>query len=29
VDFWPNNGKTLQPGCPKRNYKFLTDNGMF
>ena len=27
VDFWPNKGKTLQPGCPKRNYKPLTDNG--
>lgn len=27
VDFWPNGGKTLQPGCPKRNYKPLTDNG--
>lgn len=27
ADFWPNNGKTLQPGCPKRNYKPLTDNG--
>ena len=27
VDFWPNSGKTLQPGCPKRNYKMLTDNG--
>ncbi|XP_052865814.1 phospholipase A1 VesT1.02 isoform X1 [Anopheles cruzii] len=26
ADFWPNNGKTLQPGCPKRNYKLLTDN---
>lgn len=28
VDFWPNGGKTLQPGCPKRNYKMLTDNGI-
>lgn len=28
VDFWPNNGKTLQPGCPKRNYKMLTDNDL-
>lgn len=27
VDFWPNGGKTLQPGCPKRNYKMLSDNG--
>lgn len=27
IDFWPNSGKTLQPGCPKRNYKQLTDNG--
>ncbi|XP_037928032.1 pancreatic lipase-related protein 3 isoform X3 [Teleopsis dalmanni] len=26
ADFWPNSGKTLQPGCPKRNYKMLTDN---
>jgi hypothetical protein len=28
VDFWPNSGKTLQPGCPKRNYKMLTDNDL-
>lgn len=28
VDFWPNNGKTLQPGCPKRNYKMLSDNDL-
>lgn len=28
VDFWPNGGRTLQPGCPRRNYKFLSDNGM-
>ncbi|XP_070502244.1 inactive pancreatic lipase-related protein 1 [Chironomus tepperi] len=28
VDFWPNGGKTLQPGCPKRNYKMLTDNDL-
>lgn len=27
VDFWPNSGKTLQPGCPKRDYKLLTDIG--
>lgn len=27
VDFWPNGGHTLKPGCPRRNYKFLTDNG--
>lgn len=27
IDFWPNSGKTLQPGCPKRNYKMLSDNG--
>lgn len=27
VDFWPNSGKTLQPGCPQRNFKMLTDNG--
>lgn len=29
VDFWPNGGKTLQPGCPRRNYKPLSDNGEF
>lgn len=29
VDFWPNGGDTLQPGCPSRNFKPLTDNGMF
>lgn len=29
VDFWPNSGKTLQPGCPKRNYIPLTDIGKF
>lgn len=28
VDFWPNSGKTTQPGCPKRNYKFLSDNDL-
>ncbi|XP_055376343.1 lipase member I [Condylostylus longicornis] len=28
ADFWPNGGKTLQPGCPKRNYKMLTDNDL-
>lgn len=28
VDFWPNGGVTLQPGCPKRNYKMLSDNGL-
>lgn len=27
VDFWPNGGHTLQPGCPQRNWKPLTDNG--
>lgn len=27
VDFWPNGGSTLQPGCPRRNYKPLTQNG--
>lgn len=27
VDFWPNGGKTLQPGCPRRNYKPLSENG--
>lgn len=29
ADFWPNGGTTLQPGCPKRNYKLLSDNGGF
>lgn len=28
ADFWPNSGKTLQPGCPKRNYKMLSDNDL-
>lgn len=28
ADFWPNAGKTLQPGCPKRNYKMLSDNDL-
>lgn len=28
VDFWPNSGGTLQPGCPKRNYKMLSDNDL-
>lgn len=28
ADFWPNSGKTLQPGCPRRNYKMLTDNDL-
>lgn len=27
VDFWPNGGRTLQPGCPRRTYKALSDNG--
>lgn len=28
VDFWPNSGKTLQPGCPKRGMLLtLSDNG--
>lgn len=27
VDFWPNNGKSLQPGCPKRNFEALTKTG--
>lgn len=27
VDFWPNGGRTLQPGCPRRSYKALSDNG--
>lgn len=29
VDFWPNGGKSLQPGCPPRGFKMLTDNGKF
>ncbi|XP_053958549.1 lipase member H-A isoform X2 [Anastrepha ludens] len=28
ADFWPNGGTTLQPGCPRRNYKLLTDNDL-
>ncbi|XP_018795054.1 PREDICTED: lipase member H-A isoform X1 [Bactrocera latifrons] len=28
ADFWPNGGTTLQPGCPKRNYKLLSDNDL-
>lgn len=28
VDFWPNGGVTLQPGCPTRNFVPLSDNGM-
>lgn len=28
VDFWPNGGRTLQPGCPRRTYKALSDNGI-
>lgn len=24
VDFWPNKGKSVQIGCPKRNYQLLT-----
>lgn len=28
VDFWPNGGTTLQPGCPKRYYIPLTANGI-
>lgn len=27
VDFWPNRGRSLQPGCPKRDYKRMSDNG--
>lgn len=27
VDFWPNGGRTLQPGCPRRNFRPLSDNG--
>lgn len=30
ADFWPNSGKTLQPGCPRRSLILsLSDNGMF
>jgi len=28
ADFWPNGGTSLQPGCPKRNYKMLSDNDL-
>ncbi|XP_034669537.1 inactive pancreatic lipase-related protein 1 [Drosophila subobscura] len=28
ADFWPNGGNSLQPGCPKRNYKMLSDNDL-
>ncbi|CAD7079410.1 unnamed protein product [Hermetia illucens] len=28
VDFWPNGGKSLQPGCPRRQYKQLTQNDL-
>jgi len=28
VDFWPNGGRTLQPGCPPRNFRPLTDNDL-
>lgn len=28
VDFWPNGGITLQPGCPFRFFIPLTDNGI-
>lgn len=27
ADFWPNGGRTLQPGCPRRMYRMLSDNG--
>lgn len=28
ADFWPNSGKTLQPGCPRRGMILsLSDNG--
>lgn len=26
VDFWPNGGRALQPGCPLRNFELLSDN---
>lgn len=30
VDFWPNSGKTLQPGCPRRGVVLnLSDSGKF
>ncbi|CAD7079409.1 unnamed protein product [Hermetia illucens] len=28
VDFWPNGGRTLQPGCPRRNFRPLSDNDL-
>jgi len=28
VDFWPNDGHTLQPGCPTRNFQLLSDNDL-
>lgn len=27
IDFWPNSGKSLQPGCPRRSFQMLSDNG--
>lgn len=27
LDFWPNGGYTLQPGCPRRDFVPLSDNG--
>lgn len=27
VDFWPNGGRTLQPGCPTRPYALLDKDG--
>lgn len=27
VDFWPNSGRALQPGCPRRNFILLNDIG--
>lgn len=28
VDFWPNNGRGPQPGCPHRGYQLLTENDL-
>ncbi|CAD7079399.1 unnamed protein product [Hermetia illucens] len=28
VDFWPNGGITLQPGCPQRNYELLSETDL-
>ncbi|CAD7079407.1 unnamed protein product [Hermetia illucens] len=28
VDFWPNGGNSVQPGCPRRNYIPMTENDL-